>query len=63
MNSSHKKVRPENVLVVSNGSKKLSDWHFKFADYGLRNDESKVLKDGGSAGNDMQDANSYGKYK
>ncbi len=57
----HFDVRPENILVVSNGAES-SDWLFKFADFGASNakggmPEEKLLK-----ANEMKECPTYGQY-
>ena len=54
----HFDVRPGNVLVVSNGAE-VTDWLFKFADFGSSNSKSK---DPLSKENETKDASIYGKY-
>jgi len=55
----HYDVKPENVLVLSNGEVSPSDWQFKFADFGLNNPRGRVYKHDRDT-NEMQDAPAYG---
>jgi serine/threonine protein kinase len=52
-------VKPENVLVVSNGTD-APDWLFKFADFGLSNAKGGIPQDRLSKANEMKDAPTYG---
>ena len=56
----HHDIRPQNVLVVSNGAQSPSDWQFKFADFGLNSTRDKFAHDGEMASHEMQDSTSYG---
>jgi hypothetical protein len=55
----HFDVKPENVLVVSNGADS-PDWLFKFADFGLSNAKGRIPHDRLSQANEMKDAPTYG---
>jgi serine/threonine protein kinase len=55
----HYNVKPESVLVLSNGEASSSAWQFKFADFGLNNSRSCIFKHDKDA-NEMQDAPAYG---
>ncbi|KFY93298.1 hypothetical protein V500_03785 [Pseudogymnoascus sp. VKM F-4518 (FW-2643)] len=51
----HKDVKPENILIVSNGSENRGDWTFKLADLGISN-----FKRGKSGRQDSADENTRG---
>jgi hypothetical protein len=57
----HFDVKPENILVVSNGAES-SDWLFKFTDFGSSNVEGGTPQDRLSKANEMKDASTYGQY-
>jgi serine/threonine protein kinase len=58
---SHQNVKPQNVLIISNGGSAISDCEFKFADFGLNH---KQVGDGeeGATVKESQDAATYGSY-
>ncbi|KAH6717034.1 hypothetical protein BKA61DRAFT_600947 [Leptodontidium sp. MPI-SDFR-AT-0119] len=53
----HQDVKPENILVLSNGSKNPQDWHFKLADLGISH-----FKRGESLREDSTASDSYGTH-
>ncbi|KAG4434108.1 hypothetical protein IFR05_010417 [Cadophora sp. M221] len=53
----HQDVKPENILVLSNGSKNPLDWHFKLADLGISH-----FKRGKSLREDSTASDSYGTH-
>jgi hypothetical protein len=58
----HYDIRPENVVVVSNGATSPSDWQFKFAHFGLNHASDKVSIDGEPVSSATQDTAPYGTY-
>jgi hypothetical protein len=56
----HHDVKPETVLVLSNGAESLSDWQFKFSDFGLKDSKGKASQTRESTDNAMQHAPTYG---
>jgi hypothetical protein len=57
----HFNVKPENILVVSNGADS-TDWLFKFADFGSSNAKDGTPKGRLSEANEIKDAPTYGQY-
>jgi hypothetical protein len=57
----HFDVRPETILVVSNGAES-SDWLFKFADFGSSNAKGGMPEERLSKANEMKDAPTYGQH-
>jgi hypothetical protein len=56
----HFDVRPDNILVVSNGAE-TSDWLFKFADFGASNVRGEISENRLPKANEMKDTPTYGK--
>jgi serine/threonine protein kinase len=56
----HFDVRPDNILVVSNGAE-TSDWLFKFADFGASNVRGEISGNKLPKANEMKDTPTYGK--
>lgn len=57
----HHDIKPENVMVVSNGAQSSSEYQFKFADFGLNSVRDKGAHDGEATSHEMQDAAPYGR--
>lgn len=60
LHRAHHDVKPETVLVLSNGAESLSDWQFKFSDFGLKDSKGKASQTRESTDNAMQHAPTYG---
>jgi hypothetical protein len=56
----HQDVKPENILVVSNGSEDILDWQFKLADLGISHFERKDSLRQDSNSSDTHGTRTYG---
>jgi len=59
MESRHQDVKPENVLIISNGTENRGDWSFKLADLGISN--FKGTKVGDTVDRNTRGTRTYGR--
>jgi len=60
VSSWHQDVKPENVLVVSNGAKQPEEWQFKLADLGISHFKIKTNSREDSTASENYGTKTYG---